>query len=914
MAIWLRVFAARCRAFFAKGGADSDFGDEIETHIQMLTERYLRQGMPPKEAAAAARRQFGNTTLLSERWRETRSFLSPSALWRDVRFGARQLQRNPLLTTVAIVSLALGIGANTAIFTVAKKVLLDTLPVERPRELRMLTWRSGHERPVPPVWGDISSTEDGGLTSNAFSYPVLESLRKRTDAFADLIAFKDITMTASADGQAEAIAAEMISGNAFPALGVRPVLGRALTTDDDTPGKPPVAVISEALWSERFGRVQSVLGKVISLNGVPVTIVGVSPANFTGLQMGAPARIYVPLTTQPLLVPRAQNGSVSLLNNPESWWIVVLARLRPDVPEARTQAELDVTLRQSAMATLPQAKGMEKFHLKLEPGARGLDSLQGEFARPSYVLLALSGLVLLLACANLANLLLARAASRQREMSTRLALGARRLHILRQVLAESLLLAGLGGVAGLVLGYLARNAIPRLLENPWQRATMRVDFDWKVLAFTAGVSLATGILFGLVPAWQATRAGVNTAMKDAAHGTASRQRMWLGKGLVIFQIALSAILLIGAGLFVRTLVNLSKRPLGFRADHILLFQLNPSRARYTSAQMLTLYQQTEEKLAAIPGVRSASMSNIAIIGDGHSGTTFHVSGQPTEKEPVRVQTNSVGVDFFSTMGIPILQGRAFTRHDTPSSPKVAVVNRALAKKFFPNQNPIGLTFETDPEEAEGSVEIVGIVPDTRYADLRSETPPTFYLPYAQNLDPGRRIVEMHTEADPASVLSQARAAVASLDRDLPLIDPRTMTEQVRATMSDERIFAQLTSGFGALALVLAAIGIYGIMAYTVARRTSEIGIRMALGAQTGQVIRMVLHEAWWMAAAGVAFGVVAALWLARFVGAMLYGLRPADPLTLAGTALLLAGISLLAAAGPARRAAHVDPIRALRHE
>jgi predicted permease len=911
MAIW-RVFAARCRAWFSQRSADTDFGDEIETHIQMLTERYVRQGMPPEEAAAAARRQFGNPTLLAERWRETRSFLSPAALWRDVRFGARQLQRNPLLTTVAITSLALGIGANTAIFTVAKKVLLDTLPVERPRELRMLTWRSGHERPMPPVWGDVSSTEDGGLTSNAFSYPVLESLRKRTDAFADLIAFKDITMTASADGHAEAVAAEMISGNAFPALGVSPVRGRALTTDDDTPGKQPVAVISEGLWSERFGRAQSVLGKVISLNGIPVTIVGVSPASFTGLQMGAPAQIYVPLTTQPLLVPRAQNGSVSLLNNPESWWIVVLARLRPDVPEARTQAELDVTLRQSAMATLPQAKGMEQFHLKLEPGARGLDSLQGDFARPSYVLLGLSGLVLLLACANLANLLLARAASRQREMSTRLALGARRLHILRQVLTESLLLAGLGGIAGLVIGYLARNAIPRLLER--QRATMQVDFDWKVLAFTAGVSLGTGILFGVMPAWQATRAGVNTAMKDAAHGTASRQRMWLGKGLVIFQIALSAILLIGAGLFVRTLVNLSKRPLGFRADHLLLFRLDPSRARYTSAQMLTLYEQTEEKLAAILGVRSVSMSNIAIIGDGHSGGTFHVSGTPIEKEPTRVQTNTVGVDFFSTMGIPILQGRGFNRHDTPSSPKVAVVNRALAKKFFPNQNPIGLTFETDPEDTEGPVEIVGIIPDTRYADLRSETPPTFYLPSGQGFDAGRRIVEMHTEADPASILSQARAAVASLDRDLPLIDPRTMTDQVKATMSDERIFAQLTSAFGALALVLAAIGIYGIMAYTVARRTSEIGIRMALGAQTGQVIRMVLHEAWWMAAAGVAFGVVTALWLARFVGAMLYGLRPADPLTLAGTALLLAGISLLAAAGPARRAAHVDPIRALRHE
>jgi predicted permease len=909
MATWLRVFAARCSALFSRRKADNEFGDEIETHIQMLTERFVRQGMQSEEAAAAARRQFGNTTLLAERWREARSFLSPTALWRDVRFGARQLQRNPLLTAIAVVSLALGIGANTAIFTVAKKVLFDTLPVERPRELRMLTWTSGHDRPVPPVWGDISSTEDGGLTSNAFSYPVLEALRKTTDAVADLIAFKDIPMTVSVDGQASAVAGEMISGNAFPALGVKPILGRALTTDDDSgPGKEPVAMISEGLWAERFGRAESVLGKVISLNGVPVTIVGVSPARFTGLQMDQITQIYVPLTLQPLISPRAQNTSTSLLDNPQSWWVLVLARLRPDVPEAQAQAELDVTLRQAAMGTLSHAKGIELLHLKFEPGARGLDYL-GAFAKPSYVLLALAGLVLLLACVNLANLLLARAAARQREMSTRLALGAHRRHIFRQVLTESLLLAGLGGAAGLALGYFARNVIPRLMDNPWQ-----VDFDWKVLWFTAAVSMGTGILFGLVPAWQATRTGVNAALKDTGHGTATRQRVWLGKGLVVFQIALSTILLIGAGLFVRTLVNLSNRPLGF-SDHILLFQLRPSRIRYPNSQLLTLYRQTEEKLSAIPGVESVSISGIAIIGDGHSGSSFHVSGSPVEKDAARVQANGVGVDFFSTMQIPILQGRSFNSRDTSTSPKVAIVNRALAKKYFPNQDPVGRTFDADSEDIEGPVEIVGIIPDTRYADLRSETPPTFYAPYVQGVEAAHRmVVEMRTNADPSSVLSQARIAVASLDKDLPLIDARTMTEQVKATMSDERIFAQLTGAFGVLALVLAAIGIYGIMAYTVASRTSEIGIRMALGAQTEQVIGMILREAWWMAAAGVTLGTIGALWFARFVGTMLYGLKPADPLTLAGAALLLAAISLIAAAGPARRAAHVDPIRALRHE
>jgi predicted permease len=466
----------------------------------------------------------------------------------------------------------------------------------------------------------------------------------------------------------------------------------------------------------------------------------------------------------------------------------------------------------------------------------------------------------------------------------------------------------------LLLGYFGRNVIPRLLQNSSQSNTVQVDFDWRVLAFTVAASLVTGILFGIVPAWQATAADVNTALKDASHATASRHRMWLGKGLVIFQIALSAILLIGAGLFVRTLVNLSRTPLGFQADHMLLFRLNPPPSRYTDAQMTMFYRQLEEKLAAIPGVKSVTASNIAIMGDGHSGSTFHVTGSPVQKEEVRVQMNGVGPAFFATMGIPILQGRDFNTHDTASSPKVAVINRALARQFFPNENPIGQTFEADADDVAGPVQIIGIAADTRYADLRSATPPTFYLSYQQHLEAGRIVIEIRTAADPASILGQARAVVASLDRDLPLIDARTMTEQINTTTSGERIFAQLTSGFGLLAAVLASIGIYGIMAYTVARRTNEIGIRMVLGAQTEQVQRMVLREALWMAVAGVALGIVSALWLARFISTMLYGLQPFDPLSIAGAAALLLCIALLAGFVPARRASRIDPIQALRHD
>ena len=914
MASRFRVFAAKLSGLFSRRKADHEFDDEMRLHLQFLTERFIRQGMRPEDTASAARRQFGNTTLLQQGQREMRSIISLSNLGRDLRFSVRQLRRNPTLTLVAITSLALGIGANTAIFTVAKKVLFDTLPVKDPKQLRMLTWVAGHDQKVPLVWGDASSNASGDRVSSSFSYPVFQELRKQTDAFQYLFAFKDVQMTAAVDGHPDFVSAELVSGNSFNALGVQPILGRILTPADDTgPGTGPVAVISEAYWTAHFSRSPSILGKTISLNGTPITVVGIAPATFTGLRIDTTAQVFIPLTMQPLLLPRPQNSSASLLDNPQSWWLLVMARLRPDVSEARAQAELDAILRPAATAGMPDGKTPTQFHLQFQPGDRGLDYLKDAFAKPSYMLLSLAGLVLLLACVNLANLLLARAAAREREVSTRLALGAGRARIVRQMLTESLLLSSLGGTAGLLVGYLGRNFIPHLLAKSWNPETMQLDFDGRVVAFTVGISLATGILFGLVPAWQATRTNVNSGLKDATHATSSRQKMGLGKSLVIFQIALSAILLIGAGLFVRTLVNLSHTPLGFQPDNILLFRLDPPRTRYTGPQSTALYRQLEEKLAAIPGVRSVSLSTIAIVGDGYSGSTFHVSGRPIVKGEGRIQMNVVGTDFLPTLGIPIMHGRGFDTHDTHTSPMVAVVNQTLAQKYFPNQDPLGQTFES--EIADGPIQIVGIAADTRYASLRAPTPPLFYLPYQQHPDNvGRMVVELRTFADPTGIVNQARAAVASLDPNLPLIEVRTMTQQIDSSLSNERIFARLTAGFGLLALLLASIGIYGIMTYTVARRTSEIGIRMALGARADQVLSMVLREVSWMALAGVAMGVGGALWLGRFLSAMLYGLKPSDPLTLITAAALLTIIALLAALGPARRASRIDPIRALRHE
>jgi predicted permease len=916
MAIGFRVFIAKLRGLFGRQQTNGELDDEIQLHVQMLTHRFILQGMERCEAEEAARRQFGNETLLRERHYEQRSFSVFATLWRDLHFGLRQLQRNPILTFVAVTSLALGVGANTAIFAAAKRVLFDTLPVASPHQLRMLTWVSGHEQPVPPIWGDVGANKTGGLTGNGFSYPVLQEMRKRTDAFQALIAFKDVSMTATVDGHPELINGELLSGDAFQSLGVKAALGRTLGLSDDVaPGSGPVVVISDGYWAQRFGRSPQVLGKAILLNGVPVTIVGVSSGRFAGLQIGSPMQIFVPLTMQPVVLPRAQNGSVSLLDNPQSWWVQILVRLRPDISEGRVQAELDATLRQTAMPVLKRTGDLDRFHLQLEPGDRGLDYLRGQYARPSYVLLSLAGLVLLLACLNLANLLLARSATRQRELSTRLALGASRGSIVRQMLTESVLLSSFGGAAGLVLGYLGRNLVPRLLTNSSQPEQVQVQFDWRVLLFTLGVTFATGILFGLAPAWQATRIASHAGLQSSGGATANRHKLWLDKSLVISQIAISAALLMGTGLFVHTLLNLDRIPLGFESNHILLFRLSLPRARYSDAQMSIFFGKLEEELASLPGVRSATASNIGIIGDGHSGSTFHVLGRPREKDPTRIQTNSVGRDFFQTLGIPILQGRQFNSNDTSTSPKVAVVNRALAQAFFPNEDPIGRSFETAPEDVVGPIQIVGVAADTRYADLRTETPPIFYVPYTQQVNgPGRMMIQIRTVANPTIVLPQVREAIESLDRDLPMIDVRTMKDQVRSTQADERALAQLAGGFSVLALVLASIGIYGMMAYAVSTRTREIGLRMALGADTSQILTRVLREAFWLTSVGSFLGLIAALGLTRFIRVMLYGIGNTDVVTIGSTAVLLIAVSLIAAFGPARRASRVDPIRALRHD
>jgi predicted permease len=800
----------------------------------------------------------------------------------------------------------------------AKAALFDTLSVSHPEQLRLLAWTQDDKSVVSSMWGDVYPDGRGHFLAAAFSYPVYQQLRHENQQLGDLLAFRDLSagrdhLVATIDGQAETVTGELVSGNYFQGFGIGTILGRPIEPADDIAGKGnPVAVISESFWARRFDRSPAVIGKTVKINLIPVTVVGVAPRGFTGAShIEVSPDLFLPLTMQPVITPK---GNGSLLNDPEIWWVQVMGRLQPGIAEKSAQASLAVTLDQAVRATMVVPKDRTLPPLTLIPGDRGwLNYADRQLQQPSSILLALTSLVLLLACANIGNLLLARSVSREREISVRLALGAGRARIVRQMLTESLILSILGGTAGLALGYLGRNAIPQLLASKWGAVPITGRFDWSTFAFTLIVSLISGFLFGVGPAWQATRSVVNAGLKDSAV-TQTHRRGYAGRALVVFQVSLCMLLLVGAGLFVRTLVNLNAADTGFQQKGLLLFAIAPPAVRYPAPKNIAVLHEIEGTIAALPGVESVTLSEEPLLAQTASNDDFFPDGQPRKPGPQQTaMSNSVGQTFFATMRIPMLYGRAFDFRDTATSPKVAVINRALARKEFAGTNPVGKTFHT--EEVEDRYEIIGVCADAKYADLRDDPPPTFYVLYQQQKDARHGMTfEVRTNIDPATVSGSIRSAVHPVDKDLPLIDVRTQTEQIKASMAPERLFAAVTSGFGGLALILAMIGVYGIMAHAVGRRVNEIGIRLALGAQASHVVRMVLRETAWLATIGVAIGLVASLLLTRSLAAMLFGLKPTDPATLAGAALLLFAIAMLAGWGPARRASHIQPMLALRHE
>jgi predicted permease len=910
-------FISRLRGLFGQAKANYEFASEVETHIELLTERLIRQGMSQKDAARAARRQFGNTALLEQRQRETRAFLWMTTVFQDVRYGLRMLARSPGITAIAIASLALGIGANTAIFTLAKAALFDALSVPHPDQLRLLAYTQDDRSAIRHDWGDFYTDKQGRTVVASFSYPAYQRLRDRDHSLGDLFAFVDVNqfehLSATIDGHAATVTAELVSGNFFQAMNVGTVIGRPIEPEDDAvPGSGAVAVISDAFWQQRFARSPSVIGKTVDVNLIPITIVGVAPRDFSGAShVHTPQDLFLPLSMQPLIFP-VKTGS--LLSDADTWWLQIMGRLQPGISDEHARASLAVSLDQAVRSTITVPNDRSVPPLLLLHGARGWNYAAQELEHPMPLLLSLAGLVLLLACANVANLLLARSSFRNREISVRLALGASNGRVVRQMLTESLCLSALGGSAGLLLGYLGRNILPHLLSSSWGPATLTTRFDWRVFAFTFVISVLTGLGFGAGPAWQAARTSLNAGLKDGGT-TMSRHRGGVaGKMLVVLQVSLCMLLLVCAGLFVRTLANLNALDPGFNKRGLLLFAIEPPVQRYPAPKNIEVLHRVEERLASLPEVESVTLSREALLAQSGSNSDFLPEGRPRVAGGNKhVAYNSVGQNFFITMGIPILYGRPFGLRDTATSPGVAVINRALAQKEFAGTNPIGASFQM--KEGGEPIEIVGVCADAKYAWLRADDSPTFYVLYTQQKDAsGSMTFEVRTKGNPRDFAGAIRGVVESVDKDLPLIDVRTQEEQIDATLAPERSFATVASAFGVLALVLASIGVYGVMAVGVSRRVNEIAVRVALGARTDQVLRMVLGEAMALALAGVGTGLCAALLLTHLLNSLLFGLKSTDLLTLVTAGLLLSVVAILASWGPARRASRIQPVRALRHE
>ena len=911
----LRKLARGLRSLFRKERVEQELSEEISDFTEMAAQEKIKQGMSREDALRAVRLELGTVEIAREEVRSATWESFVENLCRDIRFALRTLRKSPGFSLVVVLTLTLGIGANTAIFTLINAVMLQKLPVRNPEQL----YRLGDNNNCCVM---VGTQNDGSFV--LYSYPLYEYLRDHSPEFEHLAAFEsylaDVSVRGPHDAAPEPYKGELVTGNYFQMLGVNAVAGRLLAPSDDTKTAAPVAVMSYRTWKQRFALDPAVVGSTLVINGVSYTVAGVTAPQFYGDTLRSdPPDFWLPLLDE---------QEKWRLESAASEWLYVIGRLKPGFAPESTQQHLTAELQQWLAAhrdVIPDRDqgDIPLQHIHLTRAARGVDQMQTDYAVGLRLLATLSACLLLIACANIANLMLARGAQRQREMSVRLALGAGRARILRQMLVESLLLAAFGGAGGLLAGYFGRTVLPKMTENAWERSDFRIQFDWRVFAFTAGITILTGLLFGLAPAVAASRAEVTHGLKETSQTTTRRRKGMGGKALVGFQIALSTLLVIGAGLFLRTLAGLSTVNVGFRTENLLLAELSPPEKRYPAGKDIALHQQLERAIAAIPGVDSVAPAMEAYVSDDLSGTNFLPEGEAYDPNKHQEEDyNVVGTQFFQTLGIPVVAGRAFGEQDTASSLKVGIINESMARTRFPGQSPLGKRFVTDRHDSDGhgsvlatdAIQIVGICADTRYMNLRAEPPPQFYLPYVQQSEIGGMVYEIHTRMKPDAILPALRHVVQQVDPDLPLVNVRTQEQQIAADLIEERVFVTLTSGFGLLALALACVGIYGIMAYSVANRRNEIGIRMALGAQPGQVRGMILRESTWLAGAGILAGMAAALPLTRLVRSMLYGVQPWDPGTMAGGVLILLAVALAASWIPARRAARVQPMDALLHE
>lgn len=903
---WLRILGSRLRGLFGKEREDSELEAELGAHLDALTEENIRRGMNEQEARCAARREFGGLEQTKESYREQRGLPFFETLAQDLRYASRMLLKSPGFTSATILTLALGIGANTALFSLVNAVLLGNLPVRHPEELVVIKYTDSRSQ----------EAEDD------FSYPMYQAIRDKNTVFTSVLTRAAVDFNASYGAQSERAVGEMVSGNYFETLGVQPFLGRLIGPEDDSaPSANPVAVLSYGYWQRRFGSDPGIVGKDVILNNHPIRIIGVTPPQFYGTEMARNPDIRVPMMMATVFRPVPANRMQSARHR----WITVLARRKPDVTLAQAQASLDILYHQVLTAELQELGSSINAHdkeralasrIQLAPGSQGFAHLRGEMERPLLLMFSVTGIVLLVACANLANLLLARNAKRKQEIYVRLAIGAGRGRLIRQWLTESLLLAVLGGCAGVIVAYWAKTGMLGFLPASYS-ANLHAPIDLRVLGFALLASLVTGLLFGLAPALQLSHTGVSSVLRNDAPSIASGERLFsLRSALILLQVALSLPLLIAAGLFLHSLRNLRGVNTGFVKENVFLATLNPSMNGYPQQRIKSLYDDLLARLRALPGVRAASLTTSSVISGSWDQEGVKVEGyRPGPDENMSPNAAIISPGYFSTLGIPFVEGRDLTEQDTSSAPKVVIINETMAHYFFGSKDALGKKIGTsDDPKAPPDMEIIGVVKDAKYVRLSEKPRRHFYTAMAQEPRLFDMTLQVRTAGDPEKIGDLVRAQVHDLDANLPLYATTTLEIQIDNSLTQERLLTWLSGLFGLLATLLASLGLSGVVAFSVARRTREIGIRMALGAQPRDILRHVVSHMAFLVTAGMAVGLAAAFGLSRLLGSMLFEVGSADPLAFAGACFLLGVVAALAAYLPAQRATLVDPVVALRYE
>ena len=1000
-----------------------ELDEDIRDHIERETQDNIERGMSPEEARYAAVRKFGNVTRVKEETREVWSHLWLEQLLQDIQFGLRMLRKSPGFAAVTILTLALGIGANTAIFSLIDAVMLRALPVENPSQLVLLKWSARNQ---PNIHGYMNSGDcplnvmPGAANPYgcSFSEPMFREVAQ-ANVFAATAAFANSgRLNLTGNGPATVINGQLVSGDFFRTMGLKAAAGRLFEVADDKLSAAPVAVLNYGYWQSAFGGSRDVIGRTIELNNVPFTIIGVAEQRFTGITPGSDYDVWLPLSdAQRINDPMFWRDRSSDM---ATWWLTIIGRLNPETSLAQAQAAVNglfrnemlygavplfhggesavraggpggrglggdqmfhgamspptggtdpgsarvpmqqapggavLVPREGAGGSIPQSAGKtpvilaapsgaapgdgpktlsagdDNPQLTLLPAQTGLTGRRSDYSNPLYVLMLAVGIILLIACANVAGLMLARAAARQKEMAVRLALGAGRARVVRQLLTESVMLSVLGGVLGILFAYWGAHAIVSFVSSNQTRPLgFATGVDLRVLGFTVAISLLTGILFGIAPTFRGARVDLTPTLKEGERSSGSSGhggRKWfsIGNALVVAQVALAIVVLVGAGLLVRTLQNLRSIDVGFDSHNILVFGIDPTLIGYKGAKVDAFYRDLQSRLAQTPGVKSASYSILPLLSDRLGITGFHWPGTPQDQVSM-ADGLAVGPNFFATMHIPFLAGRDFNASDfkvsaansgvTPISARTAViVNQAFVQKYLGKENPIGKQFGEMGAAADHPAfpgyEIIGVVRDTKYNNLRRDINATMYTPQSA----GGASFELRTAADPQAILPAIREVVAQVNTNLPLFDVKTESEQIDRLLFQERLVARLSGFFGLLALVLACVGLYGLLSYEVSRRTREIGIRMALGAHPGRVLKLVLRQGVLLAIVGAGVGIGVALGLTRYLTSMLYDVRANDPVTMIAVAVLLTVVALAACYIPARRAMRVDPLVALRYE